>query len=80
MAFGAASDAPAINNWRALHLAKHFDHWRVVEKLLKGGADPFATCSPQSVALGFGKIGDRKLSSESNPKYPTSTRRIVRSC
>ena len=59
IAFGAALDAPSLNNWRALHLAKHFGHWQVVEKLLQGGADPFATCNPQSIAFGFGKTGDR---------------------
>ena len=59
IAFGAALDAPSRNNLRALHLAKHFGHWQVVEKLLQGGADPFATRNPQSTLFRFGKTGDR---------------------
>lgn len=59
VAFGAALDAPSNDDWSALHLAKHRGHWQVIERLLKGGADPFAISNPHSVALGYGKTGIR---------------------
>ena len=40
LAFGVEIDAPANHDWRALHLAKHWGHWRIIEALLAKGANP----------------------------------------
>ena len=40
LAFGVEMDAPAGNDWRALHYAKCFGRWRIIEALLAKGANP----------------------------------------
>lgn len=41
LAFGVEIDAPSSNDWRALHHARYWGHWRIVSALLAKGANPF---------------------------------------
>lgn len=40
LVFGVEIDAPADYDWRALHYAKFWGHWRIIGALLAGGANP----------------------------------------
>ena len=42
LAFGVEIDAPADDDWRALHYATNLGHWRIIEALLAKGANPLS--------------------------------------